>query len=210
MDKRPPIPGQMESQTMVNTTSSSATTAKPRKTAASRKAATANGNGTAGTTAGETDSSRAKFAKAIEEAKAGAQALRGEAQAKAGAYREQMGARREEFLGEARAMGDQAKERATELAYEGKARASTALANLGQIVEENAATIDEKLGAKYGDYARQAARTMNETAAKIEAKELAELGEDAKEFVRKSPGLAIGLAAAAGFLVSRFFKKSES
>lgn len=196
---------------MVDTTSSSETPAKPRKTAAARKTATANGNGNGAAVAEATaDTSRVKFAKAIEEAKAGAQALRGEAQAKAGAYREQMGARREEFLGEARAMGDQARERATELAYEGKARASSALANLGQIVEDNAPTIDEKLGAKYGDYARQAARTMNETAAKIEAKELAELGEDAKEFVRKSPGLAIGLAAAAGFLVSRLFKKSES
>ena len=37
-------------------------------------------------------------------------------------------------------------------------------------------------------------------------KELAELGEDAKEFVRKSPGLAIGLAAVAGFVLSRLFK----
>lgn len=191
---------------MVETTTSSETPAKTRKTATSRK--TANGNGS--TDMAATENSRVKFAKAIEEAKAGAQALRGEAQAKAGAYREQMGARGEEFLGEARAMGDQARERATELAYEGKARASSALASLGQIVEDNATTIDEKLGAKYGDYARQAARTMNETAAKIEAKELAELGEDAKEFVRKSPGLAIGLAAAAGFLVSRLFKKSDS
>ena len=47
---------------------------------------------------------------------------------------------------------------------------------------------------------------MQETAAKIEAKELAELGEDAKQFVRKSPGLALGIAAVAGFLVSRLFK----
>lgn len=171
------------------------TTRKPRtpKTAAAVRAA---------------EPAKAKFAKAIEEAKAGADALRGEAQAKAGAYREQIGAKGEELIGEARVMGEQAKERAAELAYEGKARASSAIAGLGQIVEENASSIDEKLGPKYGDYARQAARSMNEAAAKIDAKDLNELGDDAKEFVRKSPGVAIGLAAAAGFLLSRLFKKS--
>jgi ElaB/YqjD/DUF883 family membrane-anchored ribosome-binding protein len=47
---------------------------------------------------------------------------------------------------------------------------------------------------------------MQETAAKIEAKDLNELGDDAKEFVRKSPALALGIAAVAGFLVSRLFK----
>ena len=75
---------------------------------------------------------------------------------------------------------------------------------------DNADTIDEKLGTRYGDYARTAARSMQETAAKIEAKDIGELGEDAKEFVRKSPGLAIGIAAVAGFLVSRLFKGSSS
>ena len=73
---------------------------------------------------------------------------------------------------------------------------------------DNAATIDEKLGARYGDYARTAARTMQETAAKIEAKDLDELGEDAKQFVRKSPGMAIGIAALFGFMLSRLFKRS--
>jgi ElaB/YqjD/DUF883 family membrane-anchored ribosome-binding protein len=51
---------------------------------------------------------------------------------------------------------------------------------------------------------------MQETAAKIEAKELSELGDDAKEFVKKSPGLAIGMAAVAGFLLSRLFKGSSN
>ena len=54
-------------------------------------------------------------------------------------------------------------------------------------MSENAGTIDDKLGAKYGDYARTAARTMQETAAKIDSKDIGELGDDAKEFVRKKP-----------------------
>ena len=77
------------------------------------------------------------------------------------------------------------------------------------MVEDNAALIDEKVGLKYGDYARTAARSMQDAATRLDAKELAELGEDAKEFVRKSPGLAIGMAAVAGFMLARLFKGSN-
>ena len=149
---------------------------------------------------------KAKFSKAIEEARAGAQALTQEAQAKAGAYKEQLAARSGDWAADAKDLAGQAKDRASELANEGKAKTSDALSSLGKIVADNAGTIDEKLGARYGDYARTAARSMQETAAKIEAKDLNELGEDAKEFVRKSPGVAIGLAAVAGFLVARLLK----
>ena len=50
---------------------------------------------------------------------------------------------------------------------------------------------------------------MQETAAKIEAKDLNELGEDAKEFVRKSPAVAIGAAAAIGFILARMVKSGR-
>ena len=78
------------------------------------------------------------------------------------------------------------------------------------MVEDNAATIDEKVGPKYGEYARTAARSMQGAAEKIDAKDLGELGDDAKEFVRKSPGVAVAVAAAVGFVVARLFKKSDS
>ncbi len=149
---------------------------------------------------------KAKFAKAIDEARAGAQALGVQAQETAGAYREKLAGASGEWLDEAKVMGSQAKERAAELAVEGKSKASDAISNLGKIVGDNAAQIDEKLGPKYGDYARTAARTMQETAAKLEAKDLGELGEDAKQFVKKSPGLAVGIAAVAGFMIARLFK----
>ena len=182
-----------------------AETAAPKKSASKKPAA----KKAAPARASETRASKAKFAAAIEEAKAGAQALKAEAQEKAGTYRDKAAATGTEWLGEAKAMGEQAKVRAGELANEGKARASDAISGLGQIVVDNAASIDEKLGPKYGDYARTAARSMQETAARLDAKDLNELGEDAKEFVRKSPGLAVGIAAAAGFLIARLFKKSD-
>lgn len=185
--------------TTSNTTS--AKTAKPKAAPKKPRAkAATNGNGSA---------ARAKFSKAIEEARAGAQVLTKEAQAKAGAYKEQFAAKSGDWVGDAKEYADQAKVKAKELAEDGKARASDAIAGLGKVVSDNAGTIDDKLGTRYGDYARTAARSMQETAAKLEAKELGELGEDAKEFVRKSPGLAIGIAAVAGFMLARVLKGSS-
>lgn len=157
------------------------------------------------TTPEPTSESAAKshFAKAVEEAKAGAQALGKEAQERAS----QAGG---EWANEARARGSEAKEKAFEFAKEGKAGASKAISTLGKMVEENAPTIDEKLGEKYGDYARTAARSMQDAATKLDAKDLNELGEDAKEFVRKSPGLAVGMAAVAGFMLARLFRGSSN
>ncbi len=142
------------------------------------------------------------FAKAIEEAKAGAQALGKGAQERAGEYREKVTSTSGEWTGQAR-------ERASGLAQDGKARATEAIAGLGKLVTDNASLLDEKVGAKYGDYARSAGQSIQDAAARLEAKELNELAEDAKEFVRKSPGLAIGMAAVAGFMLARAFKSSD-
>lgn len=180
------------------------TTTDTVKTTAAKKPATK--KATAKTAAAPTGEAKAKFTKAIEEARAGATALTKEAQAKAGSYKEQISARSGDWVDEAKDLAGQAKGRASDLAVEGKAKTSDAIASLGQIVADNAGTIDEKLGAKYGDYARTAARTMQETAAKIEAKDINELGDDAKQFVRKSPAMALGIAAVFGFLFSRLFK----
>ena len=183
-----------------------ATTSKtaPAKKPSAKKAAPAKAAAPA------TGEAKAKFAKAIEEARAGAKALTSEAGAKAGAYKEQLAAKSGDWVEEAKDLAGQAKDRAGELAVEGKAKTSDAIASLGKIVADSAPSIDEKLGTRYGDYARTAACTMQETAAKLEAKDLNELGDDAKEFVRKSPGLAIGIAAAFGFIVSRLFKGGKS
>lgn len=155
------------------------------------------------------DQANERFAKAIDDAKAGAKALKAEVHDKASAYREQLSGKSGEWREEAKIKGDEAKLRATELANEGKARASDAICGLGKIVEDNAATIDEKLGVKYGDYARTAAKSMQDTGTMIGEKDLNELGEDVKEFVRQSPGVAIGIAAAGGFLLARLFRKSN-
>ena len=183
--------------------SSSPKTAKARKPAAPRKPAAAKAKPAAA------EPAKAKFARALEQAKAGAQALSKEAQGRAGVYREQLTGTSSEWLEEAREVSGQAKDRALELASDGKTRASEAIGTLGQIVADSASVVDEKIGSKYGDYARSAAKTLQDTSAKLDAKDIGELGEDAKEFVRKSPGVAIGIAAVAGFLLARAFRKPD-
>jgi len=156
------------------------------------------------------DQAKARFSKALEEAKAGAATLKAEAKGRVGAYREQALARSGDWVDEAKSYGEQAKVKAGELAVDGKGRASDAIASLGKLVSDNATVVDERLGEKYGDYARTASRKLQETADKLDAKEIEELGEDAREFVRKSPALAVGIAAVAGFMIARLFSSSNN
>lgn len=185
------------------------TAPKPRTTKTASKAKAASASNKTDAPESNKAEAKAKFAKALEEAKAGAQALGKEAQERAGSYREQLHSKSENWRAEAKTYGEQAKTQAGELAREGKAKTSDAIASLGKMVSDSATVIDEKLGQKYGDYARTAARSMQETAAKIDAKELDEIGEDVREFVRKSPGVAVGIAAVAGFMVARMLRGSK-
>jgi hypothetical protein len=153
-----------------------------------------------------TDAAKNHFAKAVEEALAGAKALGAEAQSRAGEYRDKLYDKKDGLAGDAKVRTDEYKDRAFGFADDGKARASGALSSLSQLISDNAGTLDEKVGVKYGDYARNAAQSVQDAAARLDEKSLDELGEDAKEFVRTSPALALGLAAAAGYLIGRAFK----
>lgn len=162
-----------------------------------------------GTTPEPTAKAAAKshFTKAMEEAKAGAQALGHEAQERAGEYREKLHQTREDLTGEARAKTSDAKDKAFELANQGKAKASEAISGLSRVVQDNAEIIDEKVGPKYGDYARSAAGSIQSAATALDEKSLEQIGDDAKEFVREKPMMAVGIAAAAGFVLSRLFSR---
>lgn len=150
---------------------------------------------------------KSRFNAAVNEAKAGAAALRAEAAERAGIYREQAGQKSKGLVSEAKTYTDDAKLKAGELAAQGKGKVSEGLTALGQAVGDSAQVVDEKLGAKYGDYARTASRSLQDVATRIDQKSVEELGEDAREFVRKSPGTAVGIAAVFGFLLSRLFRR---
>jgi ElaB/YqjD/DUF883 family membrane-anchored ribosome-binding protein len=157
-----------------------------------------------------TESAKNHFSKAVEEAKAGAQALAGE-------YKDKFSQATGEWTSEAKVRSDEAKEKANtfaadakvkaaEYAVEGKAKTSQAIVGVSRLIDDNAALIDEKVGAKYGDYARAASKSLNDAAAKLDEKSLDDLGEDARTFVRNSPGMAVGIAVGVGFVLARLFK----
>ena len=136
---------------------------------------------------------------------AGAAALKAEASERAGAYRDQAKAKRGELTSEAKARGDDARAKGMELATQGKGKLAEGINTLSRTVADNAHVVDENLGAKYGDYARSASKSLADTATKLDQKSVDELAEDGRAMVRKSPGLAIGIAAAFGFMLSRLF-----
>ncbi len=196
---------------MADTTSTSSTaktaTKKPaaaRKPAAAKKPTTATKPAAAAKPRTFASAEpKARFGRALEEARAGVQALGKDLQDRTGAYREKMTGTGADWADEAKNLSGQARDRAASLATDGKAKASDAISGLGKIIADNAGALDDRLGSKYGDYARTAARTMKETAAKLDAKDLNDLGDDARDMIKKSPGLAIGIAAVAGFLLAR-------
>jgi ElaB/YqjD/DUF883 family membrane-anchored ribosome-binding protein len=179
------------------------TKAAPRKTGATAKAPDAE------PASAQVVEAKSRFNAALEEAKAGAAALRAEAENRLTVVGDQAKGKGDDLLADAKSYGEQALGKAGELAVEGKKVTSDAIASLGKVVGETAPQIDEKLGAQYGDMARKASRTLQETSAKLEAKSVEELGEDAREMVRKSPATAVGIAAVFGFFLARIFRSGR-
>lgn len=175
-------------------------TSKPRKAPARKTNAAATKARPKAAPKSKTTQAKSRFNAALEEARAGAALLGAEARDRAGTYTTQARSRGDDWVGEA-------KNRAGDLAVQGKGKASEALSGLSSLVSENAGTIDDSLGAKYGDYARTASQKLQDTATALDNKSVEELGEDARQMVRKSPGAAVGLAALAGFFLARLFRR---
>ena len=103
-------------------------------------------------------------------------------------------------------LAGQAADKTRGLVGQGLERGSEALANVSKLVGDTAAGLDERLGEEYGDYARKAATTIENTANSLAAKDADELIDDTREFVRKSPGIALAGAAIVGFALARLIK----
>lgn len=103
-------------------------------------------------------------------------------------------------------LSGQAADKARGLVGQGLERSSEALANVSKLVGDTATSLDERLGPQYGDYARSAATSIEETANKLAAKDADELIDDTRDFVRKSPGMALAGAAVVGFALVRLVK----
>lgn len=97
-------------------------------------------------------------------------------------------------------------EKAKGYAEDGKSRAGTALDELAQMLHDAAGTVDEKVGEQCGQYARSAAEAVANFSGTLKEKQVDEIIDDAREFVKKSPAVAIGTAAAIGFVLARLVK----
>ncbi|MBV9931422.1 MAG: hypothetical protein JO013_10825 [Alphaproteobacteria bacterium] len=113
---------------------------------------------------------------------------------------------REQLTSQVEALRGQAGDRVREFADGGKTRASDALEELSRIVADTADSIDERLGGQYGEYARKASDAVSGFADTLRRTEVDDLYENVREAVRKSPGVAIGIAAVVGFTLARLAK----
>jgi ElaB/YqjD/DUF883 family membrane-anchored ribosome-binding protein len=112
----------------------------------------------------------------------------------------------EQLRSQAYALRDQGVDRAREFATGGKTRATDALEELSRVFADTADTIDERMGRDYGEYARKASDAVSGFADTLRNKEVDDLYEDVTNAVRKSPGIAIGVAAVVGFALARVVK----
>ncbi len=103
---------------------------------------------------------------------------------------------------------DQASDKAFAFANQGKDRATNALEELAKVVNDAAATVDDKVGSDYGDYARRAADAVSGAAATLREKDIEALYEDARAFVSKSPAIAVGAAIVVGFTLARLARSA--
>jgi ElaB/YqjD/DUF883 family membrane-anchored ribosome-binding protein len=112
----------------------------------------------------------------------------------------------EKLREEAGKLGNQAADRARAFAGEGKDRATGALDDVAKMMESAALDVDARLGESYGRYARSAAQGISSFADSLRGKEVDDLIEDVTGFVRKSPVVAVGVAAGVGFVLARLIK----
>lgn len=116
----------------------------------------------------------------------------------------------ESIRDQASAFKAKAGDKAREYATTGKDKTADLLENLSHTVDDLARSVDERLGATYGDYARRAASAVSSVAETLKGKDVDDLVANTRDFVRKQPAVAIGAAAAVGFLLTRLLRAGSN
>ncbi len=114
------------------------------------------------------------------------------------------------FRDQASSFKAKAGDKAREYATTGKDKTADLLDSISHTVNDLARSVDEQLGTTYGDYARKAASTVSSAAETLKGKDVDDLVESTREFVRKQPAVAIGAAAAVGFLLTRLLRAGSN
>ena len=100
----------------------------------------------------------------------------------------------------------QATDKLRGLADDGKDRATGLLEDIGEIIEDAARSIDQRLGEEYGDYAHRASGAVSSFAGRVRDKSLDDIIDDTRSVVRSSPAVAIAAAAVVGFALMRVIR----
>ncbi len=116
----------------------------------------------------------------------------------------------ESFKDQASVLVGKAGDKAREYASAGKDKATDGLFSISDFVDDIAKTVDARVGKQYGDYARRAATAVSGVAESLKGKEIDDLVADTRKFVREKPAVAIGAAAAVGFVLTRLFRSGSS
>ena len=112
----------------------------------------------------------------------------------------------EKFKSQFATLKGQASDKARDYAGQGVTRATDALDEAAKFLQDTARTVEEKLGPQYGRYGFSAADSVSSFADQLRGKDVDELVEDLRGFVRKSPAVAIGAAVGLGFVLARLAK----
>ena len=110
---------------------------------------------------------------------------------------------------EARKVISKLKTSARDAANEGKAKTTSTLDDVSALVDDVARTLEERVGPQYSTYARRAADALSGVSDSLKAKDVQELLDDARDFIRRKPAIAIGAAAALGFVVTRLLAADQ-
>ena len=112
--------------------------------------------------------------------------------------------------GEATKLRGQATDRVRSAAEDGKLRASETLDGFARSIHDVAGNLEEQVGPQLAQYAHRAADSLDEFSTTLRNKSVDELVDDTRNFVRRSPAIAIGAALAVGFALSRFLKATAT
>ena len=104
----------------------------------------------------------------------------------------------------------QATDRARSAAEQGKSRATETIDGFARAVHEAAGNLEQQVNPQIAQYAHRAADALDSLSDSLRNKSVDELLDDARDFARRSPAVAIGAAVAVGFALSRFLKATSS
>ncbi len=106
------------------------------------------------------------------------------------------------------ALRDTAANRLRDAADDGKQQIVSTMAGLVQAAREFADRLEGGAGGPVAEYAHKAADTLGDWQHSIETRSVEDLLGEARDVVRNSPGVALGVSIAAGFVLARLVRAS--